>query len=104
MKNFKSKYDLELIRFAINSVRDCSEIFSLGYSFQEADCLTYFLISQIPTYTRINIIDNVVDMHDLYAIEILFDTESQKKILVDFIHGLSQEANFGGIRKNEYFI
>lgn len=57
MKNFKSKYDLELIRFAINSVRDCSEIFSLGYSFQEADCLTYFLISQIPTDTRINIID-----------------------------------------------
>jgi len=58
----------------------------------------------ISSSTRINIIDNGVDMHDLYAIEILFDTESQKKILVDFIHGLSQEANFGGIRKNEYFI
>lgn len=58
----------------------------------------------ISSSTRINIIENGCDMYDLYAIEILFDTESQKKILVDFIHGLPQEANFGGIRENEYFI
>lgn len=58
----------------------------------------------ISASTRINIIGNGVDMYDYYATEILFDTESQKKILVDFIHGLSQESNFGGIRKNEYWI
>lgn len=78
----------------------------INMTLYEINDLATWMVSNenISSSTKINIINNGVDMHDLYATEILFDTESQKKILIDFIHGLSQEANFGGIRKNEYFI
>lgn len=53
---------------------------------------------------QVNILRNGCDMYDYYAIEIILETNNEKNKLVSFIRSLTQESNFGGIRKNEYWI
>jgi len=74
MKSFKSKYELELIRLAIQKISKCSEIYAIGYSFPEADSLTCFLLTQIPKNISIKIIDlnarNIADkLAETYGIK-----------------------------------
>ena len=57
MKHYQSKYELFLIKTAIDSISKSDEIISLGYSFPEADSMTTFILTQIPEHCTIKIID-----------------------------------------------
>ena len=57
MKKFESKYEIELIRMATEKFKNCTELYVLGYSFPDADSLTSFLMTQLPTNLSITIID-----------------------------------------------
>jgi SIR2-like protein len=57
IKNFKSKFELYLISTAIDYIKNCNEIVTLGYSFPESDSLTTFIITQIPNRVKLKIID-----------------------------------------------
>jgi hypothetical protein len=48
---------LYLIKTAIDYIKNCSEIVTLGYSFPESDALTTFIITQIPNRIKLKIID-----------------------------------------------
>ncbi|MFA4908014.1 MAG: SIR2 family protein [archaeon] len=57
MKTYRSKYEVNLVKSACDAISKCDEIYTLGYSFPEADALTSFLLAQIHSNAKIVIIN-----------------------------------------------
>ncbi|NQT25325.1 SIR2 family protein [candidate division KSB1 bacterium] len=57
MKSYANNQEIGLMKFAFESIAQCSELYSIGYSFPDADFLSIVLGSQISDKTQITIID-----------------------------------------------
>lgn len=65
MKSYASRYEIELMKFAMKKISTSREVFSIGYSYPEADSLTCMLVSQFHKDAIIKIIDlNANDIAD----------------------------------------
>lgn len=61
MKTYRSKYEVHLVRQACDVISKSNEIYTIGYSFPEADALASFMLAQINPDSRIIIVNRNAD-------------------------------------------